>query len=853
MGPFSPPTDLAAAVLRTSANRAFAGLSALLLLAVVVVEPTPRAPAQDPSTAVPIGPLTADRDGDHLPDRLGDTVTVAGRVTAGTGAFHGTRMEVYLQDGTGGVMVFDWGWDEPVEAGDSIVVRGRLDQYRGRPQLRPIECRVAAGAGSPPEPRPLSLDEAPDFASLEGSLVEVSGRVVDLGSNTGGQTLLVRGRGQSSNAVVVFVSDYQTARFSLDEFEIGDAVRVTGVVGQYDDEEPLSDNYQIYPRSPDDLEAVGLSSASYRRILLFGGAGLLLLGGWTFSLRRQVRSRREAQERFESLFEHNVDAVASVDLEGHIREVNPAFESLCGRDAEEVEGEPFASLLVSADRDRAEKHLREAMEGHAHTLQTAMMRPDGERVELELKSVPAIVGGEVRGVYQIAKDVTAFKEFEEELEHRALHDQLTGLPNRALFGDRIDQALRRYEQEEVEELALLLLDLDRFQLVNESAGHRTGDDVLNEVGRRLRAAVRETDTVARFGGDEFAVLLAGIEDLERAREAATRLQSMLAEPIHFGDDEVRLSATVGIATASHGEGGAGRGRDLVRRADLAMTRAKENGGESCAVFDPEMEELTPDRLRIENELRTAIARDELELAYQPVVDLETGVVAGTEALVRWDHPEDGWVKPEEFVPVAEESSLIVDLDRWVLSTAAREIATLPVEPGGEVPLLLTINISARHFEEEGVVPALAEIVRKTEIPASCFQFEITETVAARERGKIRRLQEIGVKVALDDFGTGYSSLAYLKDLQVDVLKIDRSFVSRLGSHPADTAIVETVVSLARSLGMDVIAEGIETQYQADRLVDLGCGRGQGFHLARPMSLEEFRASIARSKMQMVGT
>ncbi|MFB6368724.1 MAG: PAS domain S-box protein, partial [Gemmatimonadota bacterium] len=216
------------------------------------------------------------------------------------------------------------------------------------------------------------------------------------------------------------------------------------------------------------LEPVGLSLASYRRILLVGGAGLLLLGGWVFSLRRQVRSRREAQERFESLFEHNVDAVVSLDLEGRIREANPAFQSMCGRDAGEIAGESFSSLLVAPDRNRAEEHLEEALEGRAHTLHTALTRPDGERVELELKSVPAIVDGEVRGVYQIAKDVTAFKEFEQELEHRALHDQLTGLPNRALFGDRIDQALRRHEREEVDELALLLLDLDRFRLVNES-------------------------------------------------------------------------------------------------------------------------------------------------------------------------------------------------------------------------------------------------------------------------------------------------------------------------------------------------------------------------------------------------
>jgi diguanylate cyclase (GGDEF)-like protein len=426
---------------------------------------------------------------------------------------------------------------------------------------------------------------------------------------------------------------------------------------------------------------------------------------------------------------------------------------------------------------------------------------------------------------------------EEQLRHRAFYDSLTGLPNRALFLDRIDHALARSDRLG-HELAVLFIDLDRFKVVNDSLGHSAGDGLLVQVGNRLRGCLRESDTIARLGGDEFTVLLEGETALTDAARAADRILATLTAPFTLDGQEAYASASIGI---SGGSALRRSGRDLLREADIALYRAKATGRGRYATFESRMSHLPSEHLHMESELHRAIERNELRVHYQPIFALGDSQITGLEALVRWEHPEKGLVAPGHFIPLAEDTGLVVPIGKWVLEEACRQMREWQLQHDRAERLFVSVNLSARQLQDPALVHDVEDALRTTGLDPACLQLEITESVVMQEPEatvfKLKALKNLGVQLAVDDFGTGYSSLAYLKRFPIDVLKIDRAFVSGLGQNEHDSAIVQTVVTLARALGMQTTAEGIEERSQWTTLQELGCDHGQGYVFSRPLRPE----------------
>ncbi|HET9613993.1 MAG TPA: diguanylate cyclase [Candidatus Limnocylindrales bacterium] len=434
----------------------------------------------------------------------------------------------------------------------------------------------------------------------------------------------------------------------------------------------------------------------------------------------------------------------------------------------------------------------------------------------------------------------------EKAQRGALYDAITGLPNRDLLTDRVAHSLTWSRDGDQSPMALILLDLDRFKVINESLGHAVGDSLLVQVGERLQRCLRPGDTVARFGGDEFGIIVDGLDGLDDARRTAERILAELSEPFHLGDRDWFVTASLGIAIAWPGRAEPG---DVFREAEVALVRAKSVPGPRYVLFEPEMSAATMERVELENDLRRALERRELRLHYQPLVDLATERIVGFEALLRWEHPTRGLIPPMSFIPLAEDTGLIVPIGRWVIEMACRQARTwLDEIPGSS--LLMSVNLSARQFASPSLVDDIREILAATGLPADRLELEITESVLLEEGDDsattLRALRELGVHLVLDDFGTGYSSLSYLRRLPLDTIKIDRSFVDGIDTDTAGSnlPIVQAVIALAHGLGIEVVAEGIETAGQASRLRELVCDRGQGFYYARPQPPEALRSALA---------
>ena len=446
-------------------------------------------------------------------------------------------------------------------------------------------------------------------------------------------------------------------------------------------------------------------------------------------------------------------------------------------------------------------------------------------------------------VYLVSKSLDVAHQ---ENRHRAFHDSLTGLPNRALLLDRLQQALNRSSRDLVPR-AVLFIDLDRFKVINDSLGHKAGDELLKTVTGRLRASLRPGDTAARFGGDEFVVLLDGVADVGRAVRVGERITEALEAPIELAGRQVFVRASVGIALAEDSES---RPEILLRNADVAMYEAKKEGNGRIKVFNPSMFAQALHRLELENGLRRAIDHEELRLYYQPKVRLDTGSITGVEALVRWEHPERGLILPEEFIPLAEETGVIVPLGWWVLREACRRAREWEEQYPAALPLGMSVNLSVKQFQEPDLIRKLAGILREIGLEPGRLHLEITESVVMDDTeyaaGLLRGLKGLGVKLAVDDFGTGYSSLALLRRFRLDDLKIDKEFVDGLGQNDQDAAIVRLVIDLAHSLGMQVVAEGVENVGQLARLREMGCDQAQGYYFWESLPGEETAALLAGS-------
>jgi diguanylate cyclase (GGDEF)-like protein len=433
------------------------------------------------------------------------------------------------------------------------------------------------------------------------------------------------------------------------------------------------------------------------------------------------------------------------------------------------------------------------------------------------------------------EDITQRKMAEEQLLHDAFHDSLTDLPNRALFMDRLQRAIHRTKRQANYRFAVLFLDLDGFKVVNDSLGHATGDELLIAIGRRLELGMRRGDTLTRLGGDEFAILADDIRDLGDAILLAERVRLDLRAPFNLGGHEVFATASVGIALGSKDRE---RPEDLLRDADTAMYRAKAQGKERFVVFDQAMHTSVVERLRLETDLRRAIDRGEFAVHYQPIVALRTGRIAGFEALVRWEHPERGMIAPSVFIPVAEETGLILHLGLWVLRAACRQLRTWQEGAPELSSLMISVNLSSKQLMQPDLVEQVDQVLRETGLAPEHLKLEITESVIMEHPPSanevLGRLKDRGIQLSLDDFGTGYSSLSYLHRFPIDTLKVDRSFVNRIDAEDGDPVIVQTIVALAHNLGMQVIAEGVETEEQVNRLKAMGCEYGQGYFFARPV-------------------
>ena len=467
-------------------------------------------------------------------------------------------------------------------------------------------------------------------------------------------------------------------------------------------------------------------------------------------------------------------------------------------------------------------------------------RADGERRWVELFLAPVrSESGAVTHFVGVLNDVTYRKDAEERLNHLANHDPLTGLPNRNLLHDRLAHAIARRREGMA---AVLFLDLDRFKLINDSYGHDVGDELLKAVAARLSACLRGEDTVARLGGDEFVVLLEDLPGIDAAASIAGKIAARLAEPLSVGGRELPLAASIGIALYPRD----GRvPQDLLKNADTAMYRAKEAGRGGFCFFAGEMNMHALRRLTLENELRRALDGGELEVFYQPQVAMASGRLLGAEALVRWRHPLKGLVAPADFIPVAEETGLIVALGEQVLRAACRQIADW--QRRGLTPLTVAVNLSPRQFRQADLVATIAGILAETGADPARLELEITESAAMQNADEavaaLRRLRAMGVGLAIDDFGTGYSSLSYLKRFPIDKLKIDRSFVQGVPDDGDDTAIVQAIAAMAGSLKLKLLAEGVESEAQRAFLESLGCAEAQGWLFGRALPAADFERAF----------
>ena len=519
-----------------------------------------------------------------------------------------------------------------------------------------------------------------------------------------------------------------------------------------------------------------------------------------------------------------------------------------GLSSEAFEGKTLWEALSSEICEMLEPVYRQALAGSPASFEA----PYGDRVYLVQVLPVTNTSGEIYAGMAVTQDITERKLTEAQLWRYAFYDSLTSLPNRTLFLERVEQLLQRAKHDETPLFAVLLLQLDRFEIVKYSLGHLVADQLMMGTAQRLEACVRPTDLIARLGSDEFAILLRNLKDISDANRIAERIHQELTLPFNLEGREVFSTTSIGIALCGNRNRTDiplyERSQDLLRAADMAMHHAKKQGLARHAVFDPAMQEQAVARLQMEADLRRAIERQQFQVHYQPIVSLETGRITGFEALVRWTHPTRGMVSPLEFIPLAEETGLIGAIDRWVLREACVQLSIWQQTFGVEVPLTMSVNLSGVQLAQLGLIERLDQILRETGIEGRCLKLEITES-AIMENATVgtvmlEQLKTLGIQLSIDDFGTGYSSLARLHQLPIDTLKIDRSFISRMGNDGESLEIVRAIITLAHSLAMDVIAEGAETPQELEQLRSLQCEYGQGYFFSKPVNSQAAEKLLA---------
>ena len=602
---------------------------------------------------------------------------------------------------------------------------------------------------------------------------------------------------------------------------------------------------------------IGQLSKQLERVFSFATAltALMLIATATLlSLRllrraeRYERALRESEERYRALADQPEIGIWQTNAQGLIRYLNPAMRFMLGLTPDEpVEGTRIDQFIADSHLAQVRADRETRARGFPTTNELQIISVSGEHREVLTHGAPVIVDeGILRGHVGTCLDITERKKAEEQLRYQAFYDSLTGLPNRQLFLDRLAVSLKRARRDKTQ-IAVFFIDLDRFKIVNDSLGHASGDKLLRQAARRLKAAVRERDTLARFGGDEFGMLLEDVESAEEAQEPARRVIEALKADFSVRGVTARIGASIGIALSTEDDEPA----DLLRYADIAMYVAKRSGGGNWHVFDPDRDSQEVQRLHLEGELWMAVEQDELLLHYQPIVNLETGETIGLEALVRWQHPRKGLLSPIEFIPMAEETGAIKHIGQWVSHRACQDQKMLKHRLGKRAPLMISVNVSAAEFRFENPVSRLYRAVTSAGLSPSEFCLEVTESLLMEDPEALAELKAKGFQIAVDDFGTGYASLDRLRDASFNTVKIDQTFIRKLTTSKADQAIVAAIIHIAHKLGMNVIAEGIETADQVEALRNLGCTSGQGYLYSRPAPLEELirepKSEPARAK------
>jgi diguanylate cyclase (GGDEF)-like protein/PAS domain S-box-containing protein len=553
---------------------------------------------------------------------------------------------------------------------------------------------------------------------------------------------------------------------------------------------------------------------------------------------------QEAAQQLAAIVQSSSDAIYSLAADMTVTSWNAAAERLLGRPAPEMMSHPIASVWPPEHLELNRSMFERAFAGEVITdVETMRLHRDGTRVAVTVSWSPIRDdSGAIIGVSVIARDLTQRQQLEEQLVRQALHDPLTGLANRTLFTDRLEHALTRGRRPGIT-VAILVIDLDGFKDINDSLGHDAGDDLLTIAGMRLQGHARPGDTVARLGGDEFGVLLEDITTAEAVRSAEALLEG-LATPIVLRDRDLTPTASIGIAIAAGEDAEA-----LLRNADTAMYAAKRQGKGRYALFEPAMHAMVVERLDLAADLSRAVDKGQLHLCYEPQMNLESGRICSLEALVRWRHPTRGEVSPSEFIPLAEETGMILPIGRWVLREACRQIKAWQERWPAPAPLTIAVNLSARQLQHPGIVDEVSAALAAAGLDPQSLVLEITETAIMEQLDAattiLTELRRLGVRLALDDFGTGYSSLSYLQRLPVDILKIDRSFVAGVAKSTEDSALARGILTLGQTLGLETVAEGIETAEQLAVLRELGCQLGQGYLFARPLGPAAVDALLER--------
>ena len=566
---------------------------------------------------------------------------------------------------------------------------------------------------------------------------------------------------------------------------------------------------------------------------------------------------RGREEIFQIVAENAADMIALVDVKGHRLYNSPAYEKVLGYSPAELGETSAFEQIHPEDRYRVLEAAREAREtGAGKRLEYRIKHKNGSwRVLESVASTIRDAQGVVTKLVIVNRDITERKRAQEQLEHNLFYDPLTGLPNRRLFLDRLKTAFLRAQRNAQHAYALLLANVDHFKAFNESLGTQKADLLLQEIGRRAAACVGEDDTIAladrsaavsRLGGDEFTIILDGVSDPSDAMRIARKIQTAVAEPVLVESREIRPSVSVGIALSALAHQ---KPEDVLRDADIAMRRAKALGGSRCEVLDEAMHTRAEGRLRLESDLRSALSEHQFRILYQPVVELNTRTVSSFEALLRWEHPTQGMISPYRFLEAAEDTGILVSIGHWLMVEVCRQLKEWQAGRGSDNSVHITVNVSARQFSDAHLANDIQEALRETAADPSRLQLEITESIASADPKLtitvLAHLKHLGIGVILDDFGIGSASLRGLQQFPLDALKIDRSLVNDMQADRSCSDLVEMIITIAHKMGLRVIAEGIETARQFERLLELGCDFGQGYYFSQPLD--------ARTALQFMNT